>query len=506
SMKVSLIYAKNQNLRTQAAELFANDDATAGDGARDEIFPPLGITVLAAWLIKAGYDVRLCDDSIESMETVREFMDWADVVGISSLTPNARRARELGQMCRNDFGKPTIFGGPHPTTNPEFFLESGAADVCCAGEGDITIQELLPVIHERDKWESVKSLSYLKDGEVFSTPRRELLQDMDSVPMPAYHLWDMPRYMRLMVNPCVTAITSRGCPYECTFCDAEMTPRKYRSMSPGATVDLMEHILKTYDPPQIVLFDDLFTIQRKRVIAICKEIVKRGLFFEWACESRVDTMDFEMLRWLRKAGCVKIYYGLESGSPRLLNTMKKGVTLEKVLEGSRLNREVGMYYKFYILYGFPEDRPEDHKATEDLVAKTLPNAISCGVLQPIPGTAVYEQLKPLLIRDVAEMDFNYWHATESFKHPYFKHEELQEARERLLRVHAAAVSSLKSKLIRKFDRLSAMMRHPELIGDYFEIRSRRKRFLKRVQDSEWSYVYNEARSEHANQIPRVVTD
>ncbi|MFT7669653.1 MAG: anaerobic magnesium-protoporphyrin IX monomethyl ester cyclase, partial [Planctomycetota bacterium] len=279
-MKVALIYAKNQGLRTQAAELFADDTATAGDGARDEIFPPLGITVLAGWLIKAGYEVRLCDDSIETMEVVREHIEWSDVVGISSLTPNARRARELGVLSRQEMGKPTILGGPHPTTNPEFFLDAGAADVCCAGEGDITLQELLPVIDDRSKWGDIKSLSYLVDGEVFSTPRRELLRDLNTIPMPAYHLWDMPRYMRLMVNPCVTAITSRGCPYQCTFCDAEMTPRLYRSMGPTQTVDLMEHLLKTYNPPQIVLFDDLFTIQRKRVIEICQEIVERGLFFE----------------------------------------------------------------------------------------------------------------------------------------------------------------------------------------------------------------------------------
>lgn len=504
-MRVALIYAKNQNLRTQAAELFADETATAGDGARDEIFPPLGITVLAGWLLEAGYDVRLCDDSIETLEVVREHMEWADVVGISSLTPNARRARELGQMSKNEVGRPTILGGPHPTTNPEFFLEADAADVCCAGEGDITIQELLPVINDRSKWSEIQSIAYLEDGEIKTTPRRELLRDMDDVPRPAYHLWDMPRYMKLMVNPCVTAITSRGCPYACTFCDAEMTPRLYRSMSPEATVDLMEHLLKTYNPPQIVLFDDLFTIQRKRVIDICKEIVKRDLFFEWACESRVDTMDYEMLRWLRKSGCVKIYYGLESGSPRMLTTMKKGVTLEKVLAGSKLNREIGMYYKFYILYGFPEDRPEDHVATEELIAQTMPNAISCGVLQPIPGTAVYEQLKPLLIRDVAEMDFNYWHATESFKHPYFTHAQLNEARERLLKVHAGTFN-LKNKLKRKLERVVAMIKKPELIGDFFEIRGRRKRFLKRVQESQWSYVYQESREDHANQIPRVVTD
>jgi anaerobic magnesium-protoporphyrin IX monomethyl ester cyclase len=504
-MKVALIYAKNQNLRTQAEELFADENATAGDGARDEIFPPLGITILAAWLLEADYEVRLCDDSIETLDTVREYMEWADVVGISSLTPNARRARELGQISRNEVGRPTILGGPHPTTNPEFFLEAGAADVCCAGEGDITIQELLPVIGDRSKWKDIQSIAYLEGDEIIATPRRPLLQDMDAIPRPAYHLWDMPRYMKLMVNPCATAITSRGCPYACTFCDAEMTPRKYRSMSPEKTVDLMQHLLETYNPPQIVLFDDLFTIQRKRVIAICKEIVKRDLFFEWACESRVDTMDYEMLRWLRKSGCVKIYYGLESGSPRMLTTMKKGVTLENIKAGSKLNREIGMYFKFYILYGFPEDRPEDHRATELLIEETKPNAISCGVLQPIPGTAVYEQLKPMLTRDVAEMDFNYWHATESFKHPFFTHKQLNDAREHLLQVHAGTFN-LKNKIARKFERLVAMIKNPELIVDLFEIRARRKRFLRRVGSSQWSYIYEEAREDRATQIPRVVTD
>ena len=102
-------------------------------------------------------------------------------------------------------------------------------------------------------------------------------------------------------------------------------------------------------------------------LAICKEIVARGLFFEWACESRVDTMDFEMLRWLRKAGCVKIYYGLESGSPDVLVTMKKGLTPEKILAGAKLNREVGMYFKYFILYGFPNEKKKDHKLTEEIV-------------------------------------------------------------------------------------------------------------------------------------------
>ncbi len=505
-MKVVLIYAKSQVIRQKAAEVFADENVTKGELARDEIYPPLGISILAAELEQLGHEVRLHDDSIDDLDDIKRSMEWAELVGISSLTPNARRARELGKIAREEIGRPVVMGGPHPTTNPEFFLNAGAADICVQGEGDETLPEIIEHLHDRSKWEGIQGITFLKDGVQTATQRRPLVKKIDQIPFPAYHLWDIPRYMRLMVNPGVTAITSRGCPYACTFCDAEMTPRQYRAMNPERTVDLIEQILRTYNPPQIVLFDDLFTIQRKRVIAVCKEIIKRDLFFEWVCESRVDTMDFEMLRWMRKAGCVKIYYGLESGSPRMLVTMKKGVTPEKVREGARLNRQLGMYFKFFILYGFPEDTPEDHVLTEQLIAQTRPDAVCCSILQPIPGTEVYEQLKPYLTRDVAEMEFHYWHSTESFKHPSFTHEQLHKAREHLLKAHARATKGLGAKLKRKGERLMAMIRHPELVFDLLEIRARRKRYLKRVAQSDWAFTYTQQRDTVALQVPNVTAD
>jgi len=507
-MKIVLIYAKSQAIRQRAAEVFADENITKGELARDEIYPPLGISILAAELEQLGHTVRLHDDSIDEIDEIRRGMEWAELVGISALTPNARRARELGKIAKDEIGRPVVMGGPHPTTNPEFFLNAGAADICVQGEGDLTLPEIIDRLDQRERWDEIEGITYLKDGALHATARRPLIKKMDEIPFPAYHLWDIPRYMRLMVNPGVTLITSRGCPYACTFCDAEMTPRQYRAMSPERTVDLMEMILRKYNPPQLVLFDDLFTIQRKRVIAICKEIIKRDLFFEWVAESRVDTMDYEMLRWMRKAGCVKIYYGLESGSPEMLVTMKKGVTPDGVRTGARLNRELGMYFKFFILYGFPEDTVRDHRLTEELIVETRCNAVCCSILQPIPGTEVYEQLKPFLTRDVAEMEFHYWHSTESFKHPNFTHEELHQERERLLKAHAKATKGLIPKLRRKGERLMAMIKHPELIGDLLEIRARRKRYLKRVSASDWAWTYtqHQERDNVALQVPNVTAD
>ena len=216
--------------------------------------------------------------------------------------------------------------------------------------------------------------------------------------------------------------------------------------------------------------------------------MKRGLYFEWLCESRIDTMDYEMLRWMRKAGCVKIAYGLESGSPDMLVTMKKGVTQEKVIRGAKLNRELGMYFKFFMLYGFPEEKVQDHRISEQIVSKTRPDSVCVSLLQPIPGTTFYEQIKPYLTQDVAEVEFHYWHSTECFKHPNFTHEELHAERERLIKTHAKATKGIVPKIHRKLERAIAMFKHPELIGDWFEIKRRKRKHQQRVAKTEWKYV------------------
>jgi len=485
-VQVALIYAKSPRLRGQAAEQMEANPQGSGVYARDEIYPPLGITLLAAWLERAGHRVRLFDDSLDDERSLRGGMQWADVVGISSLTANARRARELGRMARQEYGRMVVMGGPHPTTNPEFFLCSGAADVCVQGEGDLTLPAWLEVREDRAAWHGVEGIQFLEDGAPVATSRRALFKDMDSMPLPAYHLWDLRRYMQTMVTPGLMISSSRGCPYACTFCDAEMTPRQYRSMSPERTVDEVQHLLESFQVPLLIFNDDLFTIQRKRVIAICKEILRRGLVFEWIAESRVDTMDYELLRWMKRAGCTKVGYGLESGSPRMLATMKKGVTLERIHAGARLSRELGMFFKFFVLYGFPEDTPEDYRLTEELVALTRPDLICCSILQPIPGTAVYEQLKPQLLVDLAEVDFHFWYGTESFVHPSLTGAQIREARERLQRVHERATRGLWPRTRRRLERARAMLRHPELVADWLEARVRRRRVRRSLARGPWA--------------------
>ena len=139
--------------------------------------------------------------------------------------------------------------------------------------------------------------------------------------------------------------------------------------------------------------------------------------------------------------------------------------------------------------------------------KSRPNAVCVSVLQPIPGTEVYEQLKPVLLKDVAEIEFHYWHSTETFKHPTFTHEELHAEREMLLKVHAKEMAKLSSFVLRKWERLVAMIKHPVLIGDYFEIARRKRANLKRVASSTWGdTLAREGRDMRALQVPQVRAD
>jgi radical SAM superfamily enzyme YgiQ (UPF0313 family) len=161
-----------------------------------------------------------------------------------------------------------------------------------------------------------------------------------------------------------------------------------------------------------------------------------------------------------------------------------------------------MWFKYFLIYGFPEETPNDHRMTEQVVRETRPDSVCLSLLQPIPGTDVYEQLKPMLLQDVSEIEFHYWHATESYKHPIWTHAELQQEREKLLKVHADATRSAWSRLRRKLERALAMVKHPELIGDWFEVRKRRNVYRKRVRSGEWKDALDrEQRDSVQQQVP-----
>jgi radical SAM superfamily enzyme YgiQ (UPF0313 family) len=166
-----------------------------------------------------------------------------------------------------------------------------------------------------------------------------------------------------------------------------------------------------------------------------------------------------------------------------------------------------MWFKYFLIYGFPTETLDDHRQTEQIVRETRPDSVCLSLLQPIPGTEVYEELKPHLLQDVSEIEFHYWHATESYKHPIFTHQQLHEERERLLKIHAREIGKLTARLHRKWERLCAMVKNPVLIGDWFEVRRRRTAYRQRVRRGAWRHALDRAsRDDVARQVPRVLAD
>jgi anaerobic magnesium-protoporphyrin IX monomethyl ester cyclase len=496
-MRVTLIYAKSRVFKERAKRVGIGTFGDApGEYARDDIYPPLGIASLAGVLLQQGYEVRIFDDSIEEEETLNEAMRWADVVGITALTSNARRGRELGHRARDEYKKFVVLGGPHPTVAPEYFLDDECCDITVQSEGDYVLPMILERKDRPETWDEIPSVTFKRNGKLVATPRRPFIKALDELPFPAYHLYDMKRFFERMVVPGVPFMSSRGCPYSCTFCDEEMTPRNYRAMSAKRTVDLMEKVLLDYKAPQIFFFDDLFTIQKKRVQEICEEIIRRQLFVEWSAESRVDTITFDMLRLMRKAGCVKLYYGLESGSPEQLVAIKKKVTQEGILKGAEITRQIGIYFKFFIIYGFPGETERDHRITESIVTKAMPHNIAVSLLCPHKGTEVYDQIKDRILHHPEEVEYGYWHQTEMWRHDVFSYDQLQAERERLISEHRRLCIGPKAMAKRKWERLKAIVQHPELISDFFEIRRRRKAYQNRVKawlkDGRYTAVGNDS--------------
>lgn len=463
-MKVLFIYAKQPDIREKAASE-AERLGVIREYARDDVQMPLGTLWMAAVVEKAGIPVEVRDDAVHTEEEILEALGRADVVGVSALTPNAPRGKHWCRVAKAQ-GKKVLIGGPHATSCPEYFLdeENGPADVAVRHECEDRILDIIQRIDDEAALREMKGITFrTKSGEIVKAPDAALPRDLDRIPFPARHLVPVERYFRALGFRGILAMTSRGCPWNCIYCNKEMSPRKYRVHSPKYSVDELEMVVKEYRVEHLQWIDDLFTGDRDRVFAICDEVRRRKLHTKvsWAVEARVDTVDYPMLRAMKRAGCSKIHYGVESGSPRSLKMMKKKATVEDIVKAATITRQARLYQKFFILIGFPWETMEDIKATEDMFRKAQPNMIAVSLLNPMPGTEVYDTLLregKLTSHDWSE--HHYYHRGEVFKHEHFTNEELKEIRERMTTDYMRFFHSPQQRAWRKLQQAKFFVTHP----------------------------------------------
>ena len=374
--------------------------------------PPLGIAWLAAVLRENGFsEVSLIDSianhysNLEIIELLRE--KRPDIIGISFGTQIRFSAFELAKMIKANFPNvPLVAGGPHPTLCSQDILTNiPDINIICRGEGEYSFLNLVKEIDKKGNLKNVKGISFRDtENQIIHTPNEMLIKDLDRLPFPARDLLPMEKYEQrttLSKKRCTNIMSSRGCPYHCVFCSvSEQWGHQIRYRSPKNVVDEIEYLLKDYPFLQAIrFFDDVFTMDKNRVMEICREIIKRRLNIVWECEARANTIDEEMVRAMKQAGCEFIDLGIESGSDRILKNIKKGITVQQAIAAAKIIKKAGIGLKIFIMHSLPGETYEDIKKTvflsRYLCHKVGVEGATQGITIIYPGTELEKIAKNL---------------------------------------------------------------------------------------------------------------
>ena len=397
-------------------------------------FIPLGIAYLGAVAEKAGHEVTVIDCQAERLtyEAFRTRIAQvpSDIVGVTSTTLLYNSAKELLAIAKEAHPKAiTIIGGSHASFWDEnALLESPSLDIVVRREGEMTFLELLQRVEAKKSFGGVLGVTFrASEGKIVRNQDRPFIEDLDSLPFPAYHLLPLEAFHR-MGKTIFPLTTSRGCVQWCDFCSTvRMFGRGYRMRSPKNVVDEMEQLQKTYGESQFTFYDDAFTVNRDHVLEMCHEIKTRKLKITWDCETRVDMVDKDLLAAMKDAGCIAVWFGVESGSEKILGQMNKKIKLDQTRLAFKTAQKLGLMTIASAVIGFPGETEETARETINFIKELNPDDIGFYVATPYPGTPMYELVKSsgwLRITDFNRYDT----ATPTFETPQLSMEKIREIR------------------------------------------------------------------------------
>lgn len=381
--------------------LFVNPPQTASKYKfMGVIAPPLGIAYMAGVLQKNHIDVEILDASAEDMDfkdVEKELLKRKpDLVALTALTPTIGRALETAQVVKETLPDSiVVMGGYHPTFNFIETLEDENVDIVIRGEGEYIMLNLVQALENQSSLHDVKGIVFedKNSKEIVVNPEAPLIQDLDELPFPALNLLPMKKYRLLdMDTHMTTMITTRGCPMQCSFCSsAAMHGKKIRERSVENIVDEIEYLKTNYDIDTIAFMDDTFTLKKRKVMAICDEILKRNIEIMWGCTSRVDTLDEKLLKKMKEAGCITIFIGVESADQQQLDNMCKNTTIAKIENAFKIAHKLKIRTIASVALGMPGDTKEIMNKTVKFVHKLKPNYAIYSLATPYPGTRFYKE-------------------------------------------------------------------------------------------------------------------
>jgi radical SAM superfamily enzyme YgiQ (UPF0313 family) len=378
--------------------------------------PPMGIITLATHLISQGFKNTRCLDAIveglSADQAARRLAELRpDVVGFSTWTdfwyPAWKTIRETRAQLPNC---KIIVGGPHCLVYPRETLEYSQADFVVAGDGEDTLLGLLDNLASGLPVEDLPGL-WRKEGGQITPPKIPIaiVDDLDKIPNPDRMILPFERYNSVLNSRAfeATMVTTRGCPFRCVFC--KMHAQKVYARSAQRVVDEF-HDIASLGISDIQVYDDTFTWSKKRVIDICNGIIDSGIKVRWAIRDRVNRADPEVYALLRRAGCHRIHFGVESGSPPILKASGKGITLEQAEHALAMAKSMGFTTMAFYLFGFLNETRADALQTIRFATRTESDYATFSVLIPYPGTSLY---KTALEQGI--IPYDYW--LEFTKHP-----------------------------------------------------------------------------------------
>lgn len=361
-----------------------------------------GMASIAAVAENKGFAVSVLDSQVEGLSE-KQFIDYLrrgdyNVIGMPCYTSSASWVFHTAGLCKKALpNAKLVVGGIHPTTLPEQTLcECPEIDVAVMGEGEYTFLDLLRFYRDgKSTLADIRGISFRYNGDVRINPGREVTADLDSLPMPAYHLFPMSKYVFVANGvkryPTYGLVITRGCPFSCTFCDANRVHgKKLRHKGIPRVLEEIRYLQNNYRARGFVFQDSTFTINKRWVYEFCEALLEHNVDIAWACGARADTVDRDLLRKMRQAGCWAITFGLESGNQKSLDLIKKGTTVEQNRQAVALALEEGFYVGAMYILGLPGEDENDVRNTIGFARELGAHYALFFLPIPFPKTEIWE--------------------------------------------------------------------------------------------------------------------
>jgi len=360
-------------------------------------YAPMGLITIASFVREKNenLDIKIYDANVGENLSIENIISEIEkfnpnILGLTAMTNNISSALEISEETKKKIPNiKIVLGGVHATLAPKEVLKNKSVDFIIIGEGEEAFNELLKNINNPEKFSEIKNLGYKKNNELFINEKRDLIRDLDVVPMPAYDLIEMKNYRSPygQSSAFVSMLRSRGCPFRCIYCGVQnMFGRIYRVQSPEKTIEEIKYLQDKFNIEEIGFKDSEFIINKKNVSDLCDLIIEKNIKFDWTCNARVDCGDYELFKKMKNAGCHTISFGAESGDQHILDILKKDITIEQIERAIGYAKKAGIKISVNFIIGSPYETAKTIQKTIDLAIKLNPDYVFFSFATPFPGT------------------------------------------------------------------------------------------------------------------------